>query len=129
MGYRSEVKYVVSFKDPEQRAQFEQLVKHKGDEQLAQALDELDVCGRYLVARFDGVKWYPSYEDVQAHHKLMGYAREVFEDDAAWRFVRIGEEDNDIEVDSDDPNDDLWEILYPVRSIELNLSMPTTKGE
>ena len=121
MGYRSEVKYVISFKDEEQRDLFCELVKQKGDEEMTKAVEELDKRERYLVASFDHVKWYPEYPDVKSHHALMAFSRVVFEDDAGWRFVRIGEEDNDVEVFSDDPNDELWDVIYPVRAIELKI--------
>lgn len=120
MGYRSQVKYVIRFKDSIQIDNFKELVKHKADDAMTQALEELRVFNNNLYAEFDDVKWYDSYEGVQAHHKLMEFAREAFADDAAWRFVRIGEEYNDIEILDDDPMGDLYDVIYPIRSIELN---------
>ena len=121
MGYRSAVAYIIKFKDAAQREQFEELVKHRGNEHMIQALDELDKKDYYLVAQFDNVKWYESYDDVASHHALMEFARKVFPDDTAWRFVRIGEEIDDVEETGDDPQCVLIDTLYAVRSIHLDI--------
>jgi hypothetical protein len=50
----------------------------------------------------DDVKWYPSYPDVQAFERML---REVEELGYCYEFVRVGEDNNDIEMrDSDHTN-------------------------
>ena len=44
---------------------------------------------------FDDVKWYPSYPDVAAFEKMLG---EVEELGFCYEFVRVGEDNNDIEM-------------------------------
>jgi hypothetical protein len=45
------------------------------------------------------MKWYDSFPDVQAHTWLYRFSAERFPNDTSYKFVRIGEDDNDNEVD------------------------------
>jgi len=104
MGYRSDVAYVIGFGSMDERSAFIELVKHKEDKEMAEALDECaceDKERPLITFRCNDVKWYVSYLDVQGHERLMRYATEVFEGTAGWRFVRVGEENNDIEINED----------------------------
>jgi len=60
--------------------------------------------GRVLTYEADHVKWYDSYEDVTAIMRLLEdvniFNQERSEDVYAARFVRIGEEYNDIEEEN-----------------------------
>ena len=72
MGYRSEVAYVIKFDDIETRDNFVTLMLAKNDEHITRAVEECEY--RYQddpVITFEAqdVKWYESYDDVQAHHK------------------------------------------------------------
>lgn len=115
MGYRSDVAYVISFKTIDKREAFVNLMLAKNDENITNALKELgveDVNDEYFVLIFDvsAVKWYETYPDVQAHHDLMDQARELF--DADYRFVRVGEDQGDIEVTEGGENGcELWEFV------------------
>lgn len=104
MGYRSDVAYVIGFGSMDERNAFIELVKHKEDKEMAGALNECaceDKDRPLITFRCDDVKWYESYPDVQGHTRLMNYATEVFEGTAGWRFVRVGEENNDVEINED----------------------------
>ena len=125
MGYRSDVKYVIVFPSVEKRDEF--LVKQKmlGDRYIQQAVNQLEVLEDKPVVRFhaDGWKWYESYPEVRAHIVLCDIAAETY--GAAWRFVRIGEDDEDIDVEQHDADDmrgmiDPWELLHLVRSSVFN---------
>ena len=126
MGYRSDVKYVIVFPSIEKRDEF--LVKQKmlGDKHIQEAVNQLEVLEDKPVVRFhaDGWKWYESYPEVQAHHKLMYSA--VVKYGARWRFIRIGEDYNDIDVDYHEPDEivdgmlDPFDLLYVERSSGFN---------
>ena len=69
------------------------------------------------------MKWYPSYDHVIAVGNALHKFSETFncEEDStefAWETARIGEEDNDIEIDRSDWNDHL---LYVSRSIRVDM--------
>ena len=131
MGYRSEVAYVLRFKDKEMREAFVSLQRAKADKHINEALDELiELEEDKLAYHADSVKWYDSYEEVQAHEKLMGEALELFNEDqdiAGYRFIRIGEEYEDVVVEDHGDSDELWEYLEVERSI--NIAFPTNTYE
>lgn len=98
MGYRSEVGYVIQFKDVENLKKFVGI--HAIDEHTREALNECDVSIPDLELRFTAqdVKWYESFDDVQAHEALLAF----LDDDscgiqAGYRFIRVGEDDDDNE--------------------------------
>jgi hypothetical protein len=131
MGYRSEVAYVIAFEDKATLNEFISLVMLKGGRE-AEALKEcqLDVAeGVFSCYRInfyaDSVKWYDSYPDVEAHTWLYTYAVERFGDKCAYRFLRVGEEQNDIEDEHSDPSDkfDLYLDFYTRTSIEVPFSV------
>lgn len=104
MGYRSDVAYVIGFGSMDERSTFIELVKHKNEEDMVAALDECDCEDKdrpLITFRCDDVKWYESYPIVKGHERLMRYSTEVFENTAGWRFVRVGEDNNDVEINED----------------------------
>lgn len=124
MGYRSDVAYVIGFGSMDERSAFIELVKHKEDKEMAEALDECaceDKKRPLITFKCGDVKWYDSYPDVQGHTRLMNYATEVFEDTAGWRFVRVGEENNDVEINEDGCTEirvgDHWIELYEILDV------------
>lgn len=120
MGYRSTVSYIISFEKMEDRETYMNLVLAKKDEHLTQALDECHIPETDATIFFyqPDTKWYDSYPQVQAHTSLYEEARGMFGDAVDYTFVRVGEEDDDIERDS--THGDLLENvdLYTVTSIE-----------
>ena len=55
-------------------------------------------------AKFDGIKWYDGYEDVDCWTALLEDAMENFSANVNTEFVRIGEENEDMEVEYDGEN-------------------------
>lgn len=122
MGYRSDVAYIIKFDTIEHRDNFITLMHAKNDPHTNTALTEVQY--KYSTQEIitfyqEGWKWYESYPEVQAHHALMRDAEELF--GAEWRFVRVGEDVNDIEtLQSSENNYDLWEYVDPVQSIRAD---------
>jgi hypothetical protein len=104
MGYRSEVAYVIRFKDKEMRDLFVSIQRAKADTHINEALNELvEVEDNMLGYHADHVKWYDSYDDVKAHESLMEFALDLFGEEysddynsqAGYKFIRLGEETED----------------------------------
>ena len=124
MGYRSDVAYVIAFKDVAERDTFVGLVMHKDDDPLLkQALAETkhDYKQEALITfQEQDTKWYPDYPEVRAHVRLMNWAEEVCE--AQYRLVRVGEEVGDVEVDEtrDSSEFELWDYIDPVQTLRID---------
>lgn len=101
MGYRSDVAYSIRFTDKKTLNEFIALVMLKGgaetDALKECAINGSDKHGYSIDFYLDSVKWYDDYPEVQAHNWLMDYAIERFPEDAAYRFLRIGEESDDVQ--------------------------------
>jgi hypothetical protein len=121
MGYRSEVAVVIAFKDAEQRDTFLTLQLAKKDEDMNEALKELKKLeSNKLFYYASDVKWYESYGFVKAMTDLYLEAVELYGDDGAgYRFTRIGEEVEDIDISEDGECDDLWDYTSVNRSIDV----------
>ena len=121
MGYRSDVAYVINFKNREVRDDFIALIMAKGGKEL-EALKEClipEVTEEDSTAQINffagDVKWYRSFPDVSSHHNLMEFAVQQFKDDADYRFIAVGEDGQAEEEDSDGeyvPYDDLHTVSY-----------------
>jgi hypothetical protein len=120
MGYRSNVAYRIAFENKTYLNEFIALVMVKGGEEkkaLSECQIELPDNGRgecYVNYYGEDLKWYESFADVQAHTWLYEYAVERFEEHAAYKFLRIGEDPKDIDEDEggadlilEDLNDDM----------------------
>lgn len=121
MGYRSEVAVVIAFKDTEQRDMFISLQLAKKDEGINEALKEvLKLETNKLFYYASDVKWYESYDFVKAMTALYLEAVELYGNDGAgYRFTRIGEEVEDIEIGEDGEYDDLWDYTSISRTIDV----------
>lgn len=122
MGYYSEVAYVAVGKKDDILAAIAAWRLNSPDK-AGIHLDEVDIVPRgneHLLVSFyaDGTKWYDSFEGTQAHESFL---LSLEDKPIAARFVRIGEDENDIETrtygDGCDGFDDLYSYIYPVRSI------------
>ena len=124
MGYRSEVAVVIAFKDTEQREVFLSLQLAKKNEDMNEALKELKKLeSNKLFYYASDVKWYESYGFVKAMTDLYLEAVELYGDDGAgYRFTRIGEEVEDIEISEDGEYDDLWDYTSINRSIDVEIN-------
>ena len=126
MGYRSDVAYVIRFNTTEQRDAFVEVVKHRNDEDLTQALIECETEYEEPIITFEvhDVKWYSDYKDVKAHLALIKWAVELFEG-AGFRLIELGEDGKE-EVHQGGTDDDLWDYLYTSHSI--NTEFPALKS-
>jgi hypothetical protein len=109
MGYRSDVSIAIYAPEPEmtafvasQRLKHEAWFnwKHQINKYTKSCVDDKD--NRYdetwlvLHAEFEGTKWYGSYDDVASWLRCIQEAQRL---DLNTEFVRVGEEDEDIETD------------------------------
>ena len=123
MGYRSQVAVVIAFKDEAQRDMFISLQIAKKNEDMNEALKEVKKLeSNKLFYYADDVKWYESYGFVKAMTDLYLEAVELYgQDGAGYRFTRIGEEVEDIEISEDGDYDDLWDYTSINRSIDVEV--------
>jgi len=121
MGYRSQVAVVIAFKDEAQRDMFISLQIAKKNEDMNEALKEVKKLeSNKLFYYADDVKWYESYGFVKAMTDLYLEAVELYGNDGAgYRFTRIGEEVEDIEITEDGEYDDLWDYTSISRTIDV----------
>lgn len=120
MGYRSDVAYVIKFKDIETRDQFVTLMLAKNDELTAQAISETAHdydTDPIITFKMNDVKWYDSYPDVQAHYALLRQADELYE--ARYRFMAIGE-DGAEESRVEDDDGDLADYVSTVHQLSTS---------
>jgi hypothetical protein len=138
MGYRSEVAYVIRFKDRAMRELFVSMQRAKADKHINEALSELvEVEDCLLGYHADHVKWYDGYDGVKAHETLMHDSINMFnqdEDIVGWRFVRLGEESDDNVQEEDGNSDELYEYVDWHKSMSLSFERNTyeqnqTEGE
>lgn len=120
MGYRSEVSYIIAFEKMEDRDAYVDMIRVKKDKYLTEALNECHIPKTDPTIFFHDIdyKWYDDYPEVQAHTSLYQDARGMFGDAVDYKFVRVGEEEDDIESAS--THGDLLENveIYPRTTIE-----------
>lgn len=129
MGYRSEVAYIVNFRNKEIRDEYIALIKAHGGE-LLEALMECEApepmsedSDAPINFYADYVKWYEDFPDVKAHTKIYQWAVELYPDDCGYKFIRVGEESGDIEEEDDGSNDLIpYDDFYPTQSMSVPFS-------
>ena len=127
MGYRSEVAYMIRFKDKEQRDSFIALQLIKQDPDINEALKHLKQLGDdKLFFHVPDWKWYDGYGEVKAHTTLYEEAIELYED-SAYLFYRLGEDLEDIEQHDGGDVDDLWDYLSVHKYINLDIDTNSVK--
>ena len=121
MGYRSTIAAAIygDDRDADKYAMLKTLMNttfketYAENEGNAEWLDHT----RILMFRFDDVKWYESYPDVQ---RFMGMLREIEGlKDYNYEFVRLGEDDDDIERELGGNHCEY--VLDIARSIQVNV--------
>jgi len=127
MGYRSEVAYVIKFNDIETRDNFVTLMLAKNDPHTTEAINECEY--RYkddpiITFNAEDVKWYESFEDVQAHHAMMREAVHIYgeEKGGRFRFIAVGE-DGAENFDEDDSVNDLYEYITTVHELRTDFPL------
>lgn len=141
MGYRSNTAYVIRFKNKEQCDAFINIQLAKADKHITEAIGELTrVEDNVLGWHEQYVKWYDDYEDVKAHKTLMSEAITLFgednpecedyDDQAGYRFIRLGEEDDDNTVEEEGNSECLYEYIEWYRNVEVSFKLnPMNKDE
>jgi hypothetical protein len=123
MGYRSDVAYVIKFNDIETRDNFVTLMLAKNEPPITQAINECEYGYKddpIITFEQQSVKWYDSFEDVQAHQQLMKDAVEIYQHKGGrYRFISVGE-DGAEEFDEDDNENDLYDYITTVHAIETS---------
>ena len=135
MGYRSEVAYVIRFKDKAMRDIFTALQRAKADTHINTALNEMvEVEDNMLGYHADHVKWYDDYPEVRAHQTLMKdtiamFANEEtipdYDNQAGYRFIRLGEETDDIEDEEEGNSEQLYEYVDWHRTTSVSFTRNT----
>lgn len=98
MGYRSDVTFVFYTCKPEVIPL--SILKLWFDENYPKHdFGEVEVGDNYILVRYEGVKWYTSYPEVQAVDRAVEIFTAAFQandkDDVAWEYAQVGEELND----------------------------------
>jgi hypothetical protein len=105
MGYRSDVGIALGFKTKDECDAFIMAYKLKEPEVWKEMIvglwDRADE--RVLIGRYEDVKWYRGYDDVDAVHDMLEWA--VENHDAMFRFIRVGEDYDDVAVEMDGGED------------------------
>lgn len=123
MGYYSEVAICMAFEDNEKRDAFYDLMSLRNDEmgytirQYCAKDDRMP----WITYHDNSIKWYESHPTRQAFEGKDGLLDTVIECGGAWRILRIGEDQEDIEDKSDCADykqvDVPWDAFYLNRSI------------
>lgn len=134
MGYRSEIGFCIEFtKDPEEfialmkvdgRDMFKQFLEYMYIEELPSPTPEEEEPYGYVHFYHNHWKWYA---DCQTGFTDLLQMAEDFDDKFKAKFVRIGEESDDIEEEWF--NDDNYELEYPCveRSVALAVKLENLK--
>lgn len=120
MGYRSDVTAVFYTTDKEKFPTLKLFIDENFPEDLAGNLKPLD-SDTYFGYSFDDpdVKWYESYSEVIGFNDFVVKFNNLAEDTHwGYEFVRIGEEENDIESDGNEHCDN---VLSVSRIVNFNL--------
>jgi hypothetical protein len=132
MGYRSDVAYVVRFKNFQDRDAFVSLMLAKNERYMTEAIEECEY--RYTTQPLitfvaDSVKWYQGYEDVRAHNLILATALDVY--NADYRFVEVGEDGLE-QINDHDEIGDLYDYISTRHIIDIDfplLHIPTKTQE
>ena len=131
MGYRSDVYIGVAF---ENEADLKELLAVYAIDPRVQKLNllkEWDVMeDNILLCVIEGTKWYAGYEDVQGIEHMLNLA-DKFDAERdmpiAYRFVRLGEDEDDMETREEHNGDEgqliekLWAGMQLSRKMEVSL--------
>jgi hypothetical protein len=129
MGYRSTVAFVISFETKEQLDNYlaprllEEYIRDERDRFERISWDDASV-----LYHTEDVKWYDHLPDVQAFTRLY---QDAVDAGGAYRFIRVGEEDKDIEETSgeSDKVEPFQDDFYPVTTIIMPSAYKLTFGE
>ena len=113
MGYRSDVAYVIKFDDIQTRDAYVTLMLAHDDPKVRIAIEECEYNNErdpIITFRAEGIKWYPSYPDVQAHSFIYTNAFEL--EMGSYRCVTLGEDGaEDCETENLHDGHDLYDYI------------------
>ena len=135
MGYRSDVALGIVFADAAKLKDFALKVMAFQPQEVREALEQYSASedsDAMIFAFLEQWKWYASYPDVQAHGALQDFAREH---GAATAYIRVGEDDGDVETDFMEPSqvpadadpeqvNDLMNVLYESFEVVTQINCP-----
>ena len=134
MGYRSDVALGIVFADAAKLKDFALKVMAFQPEEVREALEQYNASedDAMIFAFLEQWKWYASYPSVQAHVALQDFAREH---GAATAYIRVGEDDGDVETDFMEPSqvpadadpeqvNDLMNVLYENFEVSTQINCP-----
>lgn len=127
MGYRSTVAFIISFEDKEKLENY--LAPRMLEEYIKDSRDDFyRVDDTSVMYHAEDVKWYDTYPNVQALTKLY---KDTSEAGGAYHFIRVGEEDKDIEeeYEESDTTEPFRDDFHPVTHIQLPSTYALTFGE
>lgn len=114
MGYRSDVRIITSKEGFEKLKEFvaEYLKEHNEDYNLLEECDIKKEGKNQCYLGWDSIKWYEdSFDDVDA---IMNGLRSLSENEYSFRYMRIGENYDDIEEECfDGEKDNGFDVEYP----------------
>lgn len=94
MGYRSQVALKTTTEGYLLFKMFDDSIEAKEEKPLAYMHIEKTPTGFYKISH-DDIKWYESYKDIQNFMKMLDT---LTEQDIPYKFIRIGEDEDDIEI-------------------------------
>jgi len=128
MGYRSAVYAAIEFVDEGACDAWLVAAKLRSDASKWSSMfghGERSEDGRLVIIKHESVKWYDDFEDVRFFMETLEWTHAGF--DCGYRFLRIGEEMDDVEEDIAYPeagwNDSLWDALQFYRSVDYGFLM------
>lgn len=112
MGYRSDIAISMRKEDFELLKEFD-----KENRNLVELLGVAEVkeSRGAVVIKWDSLKWYPDFPEVQAIEEFLG---KLSDEDKPYRFIRIGEAIDDTEVEYNYGDEEKYEdISYRVNDM------------
>lgn len=124
MGYRSHVAFIIKLNSVQDRDALWMLFANSDDAGKRELAEDVQhtYAEPFITYEHDSIKWYDGYDFVQAANEMMRQAVALF--NGCWRFVRVGEDNDDNHEDEGGENaDELWDYINLVRVVET--SFPT----
>ena len=130
MGYRSDVGYVIVFKASGEDfplkhekafAEFSHFVEHLRTyrETCSEEFKYMQIDKDKLIISYQAehVKWYEDYPSVQWHNNLL--KKVTTYETGNYRFLRVGEEFDDVEQVTHDPTAHMWDYIDVRREVVI----------
>lgn len=100
MGYRSEVKLILTDKGMEMlKAKVPQSLAEERPWEVDPIYEATKLQDRYWLLEWDAIKWYDEWLEYPVPYAVAELRRELHELKEPFQFMRIGDADEDIELD------------------------------